>query len=261
MSDEAPLTIDQHKKVRAALPLVEKHATHFEREYGRLVEGDDLRTVGKLALYAAARRFDEKRVTVPRADETGGMSGFEVFASYRVKGAMRNAVKAETKQERIKKEMDRAFYNRMAEYTDDFDILRHDQPEFQRRLDLMCQHALSAMFYAGAEQARREEEDDAETALAYAESLATLRTLVLALKPDERQVLDLVYGYGFNLDDASDAMNVARVTAWRRLHRVLESLRRELETIGLRDMPAPVNLSRPPLCLVRPPPLGRGEER
>jgi RNA polymerase sigma factor (sigma-70 family) len=260
VSNETPPRIDQHKQVRAALPLVEKHARHFEREYGRLVEGDDLRTVGKLALYAAARRFDEKRVTVPRADETG-MSGFEVFASFRIKGAMRNAVKAETKQERIKKEMDRAFYNRMAEYTDDFDILRHDQPEFQRRLDVMCQHALSAMFYAGAEQARREDEHDAETALAYAESLATLRVLVLALKPDERQVLDLVYGHGFNLDDAADAMNVARVTAWRRLHRVLESLRREFEAIGLTDMPVPVKLSRPPLCLVRPPPVGSGGTR
>ena len=54
-------------------------------------------------------------------------AGFEVFASYRVKGAMRNLVKAETRQARIVKEIDRAFYNRMAEYGDDYDILRHDR--------------------------------------------------------------------------------------------------------------------------------------
>ena len=35
----------------------------------------------------------------------------------------------------------------------------------------------------------------------------------------------------------------------------MESLRRELEMIGIKDMPVPVKLSRPPLCLVRPPPL------
>ena len=243
MTDGPPLTIQQHLKVRAALPMIEQHATYFEHKYQGLVTGDDLWSEGKLALYVAVRRFDEARKT-----------GFDVFASYRVKGAMRNLVKAETKQVRILKEMDRAFYNRMADYTDDFDILRHDEPEFQRRLDVMCQHALAAMMFAGAEQARREGEDDPAASIEYAESLATLRALVLALKPEERQVLDLVFGHGFNLDEAAEAMDVVKLTAWRRLRRVLESLRRELEVIGIKEMPVPVKLSRPPLCLVRPPP-------
>ncbi len=255
MSDEAPLTIQQHLKVRSALPMVEEHAQHFERKYAGLVRGDDLRGEGKLALCDVVRRFDETRRKVEDADAKRARDGFEVFASYRVKGAMRNHVKAETRQQRIRKEIDRAFYNRMADYGDDYDILRHDQPEFQRRLDVMCQHALSAMLFAGAEQARREAEDDPAAAVEYAESLATLRVLVLALKPEERQILDLVFGYGFNLDEAADAMVVVKLTAWRRLHRVLESLRRELEMLGMKDMPVPVKLSRPPLCLVRPPPL------
>jgi RNA polymerase sigma factor for flagellar operon FliA len=250
MTDEAPLTIKQHQMVRAALPLIEKHAAYFERKYRGLVQGDDLRAEGKLALYDAARRYDEAR----------GKS-FETFASYRVMGAMVNLVRAETRQARILKEVDRAFYNRMADYHDDFDVLRHDQPEFQRRLDMMCQHAAAAMFVAGAEQAHREEEQDPAAAMEHAESLATLRALVSALKPDERQLLDLTYRHGFHLHEAADAMNVARITAWRRLQRVLESLRREFEAIGEQGMPGPVKLSRPPLCLVQPPPLGPGEKR
>jgi len=251
VSADPPLTLPQHLLVRDTLHVIEEHARYFERKYRGFIAGDDLRSEGKLALYAAARRFEPARG-----------KDFDVYASYRVKGAMRRLVKAETRQARVTKDMELALLGRMADYADDFDILRHDKAEFQTRLDLLCEQASAAMFYAGAERARREAEQDPEVAVEYAQVLDALRALVVATVPEEREVLDLVFGHGFNLDEAAEAMGVVRKTASRRLAKVLAKLRYEFWILGVKGPPERAAGTRPNLVLLRRPapddPEGKG---
>ena len=143
-----------------------------------------------------------------------------------------DTVRRETRVARIELEMARAVAYRMAEYTDDYDILRHSEEELHRRLDLFCHSAAAVMFAAGAEQARIEtaadpligREEQAQTQ----RTIAVLQDLVRALSDEERSLLDMLFGLGFDLQKAADALGVHKQTAWRRLGRLLESLRREL---------------------------------
>jgi RNA polymerase sigma factor (sigma-70 family) len=236
-----PLTIKQHQLVRRALPMVDEEAARLKRKYGWAVEEEDLRSAGKLALYQCASRFDEQR-RVP----------FEGYARFRVRGAMRSLVKAETRGARLKREMTRAAAERMADYHDDYDVLRDDLTEIQRRLDLMCDRQASATWLAGASQARREADQDPEAAAEYAQVLDALEDVVAPLAKDERALLDLVFGCGFNLERTAEELGVVKDTAWRRIHRVLDKLRVALAALGVTRAPEP--MSHPavrPLLLVR----------
>ena len=233
MSDqETPLTIQQHTRVKNALPVVEQQALKIARQRHLRPDDpavDDLRSVGKLALYDAVRRYDPEKV-----------KSFAGFAQFRVRGAMLDSLEATTRTARIEREMARAMANRMADYADDFDILRHDTAEFARRLDEMCEHAATTMFVAGAELARRElDEDQAEGREEYARTLLLLGELVRALKAEERTLLDLLFGCGFDLQAAAERLGVVKTTAWLRLRRLLVSLRRELNKRFVYHAPHP----------------------
>lgn len=243
MSDhEAPLTIQHHTWVRGAIHVVEEQALKIARKRNLRPDDpavDDLRSVGKLALYNAVRRYDPAKV-----------KSFAGYARFRVRGAMLNSLQATTRTARIEREMARAMANRMAEYTDDFDILRHDTAEFARRLDELCEHAATTMFVAGAELARRELDDDqAEGREEYARALLLLGELVRALKAEERTLLDLLYGCGFDLQAAAERLGVVKTTAWLRLRRLLVSLRRELNKRFVYHAPHPRDDVRVPRVL------------
>jgi RNA polymerase sigma factor FliA len=228
---EQPLTIQQHQRVLRALHVIDDEALKLKRRYGTLVDVDDLASEGKLALYDCARRFDEKICPA-----------FEPYARLRVRGAMLNHLKCETRYARVVREMRVASAESVADYHDDFDILRHTAEEFQRRIDLMCQEHAAAMFLAGAEQAKREAEHEPEAAREYAHAIAVLAEVVKPLAAEDRRLLDMIYASNFNLDQAADDLGVSRKTAWRRLHRVLDQLRRALVLLEVRRAPPPMDL-------------------
>jgi RNA polymerase sigma factor for flagellar operon FliA len=242
---EPPLTIKQHGLVRRALYVVDEEAAKVARRYGGLVPLDDLRTAGKLALYGCARRFVE-----------GPGRTFEGYARFRVRGAMKDEVRCETREARVRREMARAGTNHMGDYHDDYDILRHDPAELERRLDAMCDEHATVMWLGGAMQARREAEQDPEAAAEYADTLAALDVVLGPIGEDDRTLLDLVFASGFKIEEAADALGVVRETAGRRLKRVLERLRRALAPLGVLAPPEP--MSHPG---VRPILVGRGPPR
>ena len=248
MSEERPLTIKQHLLVRRAIRVVDEEAGRIKRKWGRAIDEDDLMSAGGIALVRCALRFDDTLCP-----------SFEAYARLRVRGAMLDHVRAESREKRIWREMERAGAERMADFSDDYDVLRDTPEEFQRRLDRMCEHQAAAIFLAGARQARKEAVDDPEAAAEYAQTIAALDAVLKALGSDERELVELMFAADFNLEEAAEALGVVRKTAWRRIHRVLEKLRTTLQDYGVNAAPAPINHPRVrPVLVARPPPVACG---
>ena len=247
---EPPLTIKQHNQVKRALHVVDEEALHVAAMLGLSPTDDrvdDFKTIGKLALYEAVIRLDEKRSTLAN------------FGRLRVRGAILNTVKRETRVERIEVAMARAVANRMADYWDDFNILIHDEPECDRRLQILLDSALAAMFVAGVGQAQRDTPEDALVGRdEYARAMAVLKEVVLALNPSERALLDMLFGCGFDQHQAAEQLGVHKDTAWLRLKRLLARLRVEMEKKLVLAAPSPRDdvpspgVIRSHLRLVRP---------
>lgn len=72
-------------RVHAGLPIVDQVARGFARLLRGAVEVDDLVGYGRIGLLAAARRFDENR-GIP----------FEAYATFRVRGAVLDAIRSMT---------------------------------------------------------------------------------------------------------------------------------------------------------------------
>jgi RNA polymerase sigma factor (sigma-70 family) len=238
--DELPvLTIAQHGLVRRALHVLDEEARRIKAKYGAAVDADDLTSKGKLALYQCVLRFDPQVC-----------ASFEGYARFRVRGTMLDHVASETIGARVRRRMARAGAERVATYHDDYDVMRHDRAEFQRRLDLMCDREAAAMFLAGGGQARREAGDDPEAAAEYAEAIDALEKVVAPLGEDERRLLELVYASDFNLEEAGASLGVVKETAWRRIHRLLEKLRVALTALGVTRAPEPMKHPSVPTVLV-----------
>jgi len=231
VTDEAlpVLTIQQHGLVRRALHVVDEEAAKTKSKYDDAVDADDLKSRGKLALYQCAQRFDKARCR-----------SFEGYARFRVRGAMLDHVACETTAARVQRKIARASAERVADYHDDYDVLRHERDEFQRRLDLMCEREVAAAYLAGGEQARREAGHDPEAAADYAETIAALDTAVMPLSAEERMLLDLLFASDFNLEQAAAELDVVKETAWRRIHRLLDKLRVALVALGVTHAPQPM---------------------
>lgn len=231
MTDEVlpALTIQQHGLVRRSQQVVDDEARKTKARFGAAVDLDDLKSTGKLALYECARRFDSQRC-----------ASFEGYARFRVRGAMMELVACETTSARVRRAIERASTERVADYHDDYNVMRDERSEFQRRLDLMCARETAAAFLAGAEQARSEATHNPEAAAEYAEAIAALNRVIAPLGDDERALLDLVFASGFNLEQAATELGVVKETAWRRIHRLLEKLRAALAALGVTHAPEPM---------------------
>ena len=140
-NQEVPLTIAQHLLVRNAMSLVERNAQRVAWDWDMKADLDDLRSIGKLALYRAVVRFDPA-VGVPFAE----------FAALRVYGAMLDTVRRDARKERLRLAVEREVTRFTEYYTDDFDILQHDDPELQRRLNTFKDSVLAVAYAAGLEE-------------------------------------------------------------------------------------------------------------
>jgi RNA polymerase sigma factor (sigma-70 family) len=229
--EEPVLTIKQHRQVYRALPIVGEEAEGVAMLLGWSLDDprlEDFRSIGKLALYDAVTRLDEQK------------GSLEKFGRYRVRGAILDNVRAEAARARIEVQMARAVAYRMCDYWDDFNILQHDETECERRLHVMLDSALAVMFAAGVEQAQRDTAEDAVAAREeYARAMAVLKEVVLALRPDERALLDMLFGCGFDQIRAAERLGVHKDTAWLRLKRLLARLKVELEKRLVTAAPAP----------------------
>jgi len=236
MSAPPPLTIKQHLLVREALAMLDQWAAQVRsrwRRFGAELDYDDLRSVGKLALYDAVTRYREER-----------NSSFARYAKLRVWGAMIDAAVANTSDARIVRAMIRARCYHMADYNDDFNVMKHDQGEMHRRVDSMCDAAAAVMFAVGVETIARERERDlvADTE-ENVRAIAALDEIVGDLPDDDRQLLDLLFGHGFDQHKVGDILGITHETVCRRLRRLRENLKRLLRIKGIDHAPPPVQLA------------------
>jgi RNA polymerase sigma factor (sigma-70 family) len=226
-----PLTIQQHRMAVRMEHVVAEQAKIVLGDYHGLVDEEELHSEGKLALCRAILRYDETKSSDPEAHARG-----------RVRGAMLRLVKTETRARKLKRVMQRAAAERMATYVEDFDVmkLRDKREQVEELLDKISDRLASAMWLAGANEEKQQASDDPEAAAEYAETIAALEVVLKPLPEKERLLLDLIFASSFNLEDAAEEMGVDRQTAWRRLQRVLEKLRRELYMLGVARAPAAV---------------------
>ncbi len=215
--------------VRRALPLVDELAKEEHARYRGLVELADLRSAGKLALYAAVVRFDDAF----RVD-------FEQFARWRVYGAMVQAVRHEALHARVKRAARHTMARLLAYYTDDFNVMRDDDAELQRRLDKFCDNLAGVMFAGGIEEVTRRRPDVAYAERAeYARAIAMLQEVVADLGEPEERMLTLLFREELTLHEVADRLGISYQAAWCRNTRLLKRLRDELGRRGLMEAPAP----------------------
>ena len=157
---------------------------------------------------------------------------------------MMSEIKCETEEAKVKRDMIRALANYLADYDDDFNILKHDKPEIQRRLDLMVANAALVMFLVAAEHERIESaRDKVADADEHAVAIEALREVHEALDPDHRELLSLLFVQGFDQHKVGDLTGVAHETVCRRLGRLLGELRRSLKQRGVTQAPAQIHLA------------------
>ena len=227
---EPVLTLMQHLLVRQALPMVDELAKDEHARYRGLVELSDLRSAGKLALYAAVVRFDEAF----RVD-------FDQFARWRVYGAMIKAVRHEARHARVKRVARHTMARLLAYYTDDFNLIRDDDAELQRRLDKFCDNLACVMFAGGIEEVTRRRPDVAfEERAEYARAIAMLQEVVSDLDEPEERMLTLLFREELTLHEVADRLGISYQAAWCRNTRLLKRLRDNLTRLGLAQAPIPV---------------------
>jgi RNA polymerase sigma factor for flagellar operon FliA len=229
------LTLVQHLLVRRALSLVDELARDEHDRYRGLIDLDDLRSAGKLALYAAAVRFDD----------AFGVD-FEQFARWRVYGAMIKAVRDEAIHARVKRAARHTMARMLAYYTDDYDLIRDDDAELQRRLDKFCDNLAGVMFAGGIEEVTRRRPDvvfaEREE---YARAIGMLQEVVSDLDEPEERMLTLLFREELTLHEVADHLGISYQAAWRRNTRLLKRLRDKLTRLGLTQAPAPVGARLP----------------
>lgn len=215
--------------VRSALPVLEACAIEVQVGWQRFVGSpDELYAVGTFALYRAAARYREEMNTE-----------FEDYARRRVRGAMRDCLKIEVQQERLRRAAESAADRFLAEYRDDeFDVLKHDEEDAKKRLAVFARGVLAATFAAGIDEAVR---CDGEGAVVvrqeYAHAIAALREALPKLEHVEIQTILLVYSGHKTLDEASEVLGLSYRTMRRTHERALSRLHQELTLRGVTRAP------------------------
>jgi RNA polymerase sigma factor for flagellar operon FliA len=235
-NQEVPLTIAQHLLVRNAMAVVERNAQRVAWAWDMKADLDDLRSIGKLALYRAVVRFDPT-VGVPFAE----------FATLRVYGAMLDTVRRDARKERLRLAVEREVTRFTEYYTDDFNILQHDDPELQRRLDTFKESVLAVAYAAGLEETLSSAaEDHLADSEESARALASLGEAVVKLERSDQHVLSLLVCHKLDLQEIADELGIRHKTAaWRRVQLVLKRLREHLHAQGITRAPPPIRVTGP----------------
>lgn len=227
-----PLTISQHTRVLESLYLIDPIGKRVLKRFARHVrlELDDLRSVGKLALYNAVVRFKSH------------LGEWEPYASVRVEGDMINSVKRESGEGRIQQAAIAALAHHLAHRGDKFNILHDTLPDMEAVLNKISLAALVVQFAAGLEQAQREAIDHANEVEEYVAAVEQLRKAKATLPPDLQELVRLAFHERLYQEDIAGQLGIATRTVARRIDRALVLLREYLVAHGVTQAPVPVRL-------------------
>lgn len=233
MSDAPPaLTLRQQTLIADGLRVVVRCAERMVFKTGRLLDLDDLISIGNLAVVDAARIY---------LDEYN--DDFADFARRYVRTAMRDAIGGELFEERVKRAAQKAGGNFLGFLREDFNSMTISDDETRRRYRNIANGLLAATFTAGVEEAARSTRpEEAADRNEYAQAVAALRHAMQKLTPKELAVLAHVYRDLLNLHEAGEALGMPYGTIVRYHQRALFKLRRELSALGITRAPRPLDL-------------------
>jgi len=226
----APLTAAQARCVEEILAqgVVERVARALSQQFAGLVTLDDLVQLGREGLSEAARAY--------KPDE----GPFLPFARWRIRGAMLDAVRLEAFEARVARAGVRAVDEALAFYEDDFDVLRHDEDERQRRVDQLSDAVLVATLLGMVSEAQKACSPDE---LAEQEELLQVRELVergtSELPAKQQRVLALLYKEGRTQEEAARLLGKDVTTVRRNQKAALVRLRKWLSFHGIDMLPDP----------------------
>jgi RNA polymerase sigma factor (sigma-70 family) len=234
----APTVLEQ-TRVREALHVVERAAGELARAFPGRVRAPELLAVGTFALYRAARVFEEEL-----------SHDFRDYAYHRVRFAMIDSLRLETKQERRLRAAMKGADLFLATYrNDEINVFEDDDDAVTARVAEGADALLAATFAAMVEEQQRiDEEDPVAEVEEHRVAREALATALHALDDEQRQVLALVYREGRTVEDIADTMGLSDRTIQRRHANALKRLREELGKLGVDRAPPPL---RPALRLVR----------
>ena len=184
----------------------------------RVMSFDELRSVGNEALVHAAARY--------RPDHR---ARFASFATWRVRGAMIDALRRRTphRRRRVRAENRlRRLAEAAGEATDAADKYVQRSRERVRRA-LFVEHVLGA-YPCSSFEAVPSGWPSPEQALIAAEQRHLLRSLLLELGPEEQILVEALYVHGRSMTDIAQDTGVSCATISRRHSRIIEELRERI---------------------------------
>lgn len=221
--------------VHSHLELVKKIASAMWHCVERFVAFDELDSAGREGLLLAARRYDSSR-GVP----------FHVYANYRIRGAMVDAIRKATPLSR--RDYERLLAIDVANLVSEGEALfafseqtaELSDIEAEDYLDEHLASIVTATVAATAAQrsadARLMRDGDfqrtPEEAYSEAELLALIRRSLVELDEVEGKIVELVYFEGLNLEQVGKALHMGRPWACRLHTRAMERLTRLLRRVA-----------------------------
>jgi RNA polymerase sigma factor (sigma-70 family) len=225
-----PLTAAQALRVQEVLEqgVVETFARPLAVQFAGLTTREDLEQLGREGLAQAARNY--------RPEE----GPFLPYARCRIRGAMLDSIRVEAFEARVTRAGVRAVDEVLKLYDDDFDVLRHDEDERQRRLDQFSDATLVATLLGMVTEAQKACSPDE---VGEQEELRKTRELVdqgkKELPAKQQRVLDLLFAEGRTQEDAASILDRDVTTVRRNLKTALGRLRKWLSFHGIDMLPDP----------------------
>lgn len=219
----AQLTAAQREMVAKHRALVERVALDVNRLYPGLVELDELRSLGHEGLVQAARRYDSS-YGVP----------FPQFAKGRVRGAMLDGIRGESRQRRDALALDRAVSAHVAHRRVDFDPLHHDETDAARGLGEVVDELAMQVVMALAAEAEREAPEETlvarETTTRRQQAIVEIRA---ELSAEQQRLLELLYDQGATHPAAAAALGISVATLFRKQKALLQRMAALMAAKGL----------------------------
>jgi RNA polymerase sigma factor (sigma-70 family) len=249
---DRPLTAYEHELVREkAGNVVARVARQVAKKFRSLVRGgglmtlDDLCSVGHVALYRAARVYDEAR-----------NPEFAAFAQFYVHGAMVNAIDDLLFEGRVQRAAVIAESNYLSQHRGDgYDVMKHDENEARRRYRAFANGQLAATFMAAIEEARHHlDEAEADERRDYEHAIATLDAALAHLSRADQELLALAYTDLVTLRAAAEALGFPYATARAHHARALKVLHAFLVDAGITRAPRPLVVPEAGVLAARAPP-------
>ncbi len=217
----------QRALVESGLTVVDRVLRTLRRRYASLVDPDELASLGRAGLVAAARAYDPSRATP-----------FDAFAWGHVHGAMMAGVRDEAQHRAIARAAREGAHAVLGSLEDDADVLRDGDADHRARVDRSADALVASMVAAiGARLAAPHGEELAIERQTHAIALRALDAATAELPERDRRLIGLVYRDDVDLGRAAATLGLSYMTA-RRVHRsAVDRLAVRLRARGVTAMP------------------------